>query len=334
MSVSCCSNPTLRSALTIEGEELRERILCASCNHLHLDEVVPVPVRWPGEGYCYHCGGMLEEETFVEGRPTNLRCEGCSLTEQEALEMHRRLAHANHGSQGLILGAVRALEGQRLVLSIKLATAAAMSGEDPGYARLVRLQAMAAGGLGDMAMDEAWNWLTLSGPAVPVDTLIWLAGMEAESGNLPGTRRALEAALRLDPRNVELWTDFAEVLVVTEDWHEAVQAARMGVGDADDEIRARNLQVITDVAEAMYARELYAESLSVVAQAGEHVESHVELAWLRARIAALKNDLDVAREWLQIVLTLEPDHVEARQAWDKVKPEERRGWFGFGRGSK
>ena len=334
MSVSCCANPTPRSVLTIEGEEIRERMHCASCRHLHLDEVLPVPVRWPGEGYCFHCGGLLEEETFVEGRPSNLRCEGCSLTETEALEMHRRLAHANHGSEGLVLGAVRALDNQRLVLSIKLATAAAMSGEDPGYARLIRLQALAAGGLSDIAMDEGWSWVSAAGPSVSVDALVWLAGMEAESGNLPGTKRALEAALRLDSGSPALWTDFAEVLVVTEDWQDAVQAACMGLGGAGDEIRTRNLQVITDVAEAMYARELYAEALSVVARAGEHAESHVQLAWLRARIAALKNDLDVAREWLQIVLSLEPGHAEAQQAWDTVKPEERRGWFGFGRGSK
>lgn len=326
MAEACCANPVADWTVSIEGEQFREVIRCASCGTLHANEVIAAPIRW-APANCLHCGGLLEEETWQEGKPQVHRCGACELSTQECMDMHRRLASAENGQSGLLVGAVRALEAQKAVLAIKLATAAAVDGDDPSYARFVRLKAMTSGGLIDHALDEAWDWIENGDDALPLELFDWLAATEAESGNLPGIRRALEVGLKANPENTSAWTDYSELMLASEEWQKALQAARYGLTDPDPEIGQRNLAVILEIAEDMYRRELYAEALSAVGHAGDFLETHVELAWLRARIAAMKNDVETSRQWLQLVLSIDPNHQAAQAAWDKVKPEKRKGWF-------
>ncbi|TNE85126.1 MAG: hypothetical protein EP330_27380 [Deltaproteobacteria bacterium] len=333
MDGSCCANPVADWTVTIEGEQFREVIRCGSCGTLHANEVIPAPIRWAPQN-CAHCGGLMEQDTWRDGAPMVMRCETCELTKQECIDMHRRLATAENGQPGLLVGAVRSLQSGKAVLAIKLATAAAMSGDDPSYARFIRLKAMASGGLTDHALDEAWRWIDEGEDELPAELFDWLAAAEAETGNVPGIRRALETGLRVNPENTAAWTDYGELMLALEEYQKALQAARYGLTNPDPELSERNLAVILEIAEGMYGRELYAEALSAVGHAGDHhMETHVELAWLRARIAAMKNDVETSRQWLQLVLSLEPGHAEAQAAWDKVKPEKRRGWFGFGGGN-
>ena len=162
MNSSCCDNPVADWTVTIEGEQFREVITCASCKTVHQDEVLPAPIRWPGSTQCCNCGGLLEMDTWREGQPGVSRCETCGLSEQECVDMHQRLATAENGQPGLLVAAVRALDIGKSVLAIKLATAAAKSGDDVSFARFVRLKALSSGGLIDHALDEAWvAWMKL-----------------------------------------------------------------------------------------------------------------------------------------------------------------------------
>lgn len=322
MDASCCANPVADWTVTIEGDQFREVIKCASCGTLHQDEVLPAPVRWPTQNECAHCGGAIGMDA---------RCQGCGLNEQECLDMHHRLASAENGQPGLLVAAVRSLDAGKAVMAVKLATASAKAGEDVSFSRFVRLRALASGGLVDQALDEAWSWIENGEDELPEELFSWLTGMEAETGNVPGIRRALEVALQVMPQNLGMWTDYGELMLALEEPKKALQAAAYGLNDSDAELKQRNLDVIIEIAEDLYKRELYAEALSAVGVAGDAVETSVGLAWLRARIAALKNDVETSRQWLQITLSLAPDHAEAQAAWEKVKPESRKGWFGFGR---
>ena len=255
-----------------------------------------------------------------------MRCEVCELSEQECKDMHVRLARNENQGAGLLVSAIRALQDERAVLGLKLATAAARFGDDPVFARYVRLQALEALGMLDDALDEAWDWLD-SGGRVPDELWTWLPAKEAESGNLPGAQRALERALKNNPNNWGAWVDLAEVLLLAQDYMDALDAARESL--KGPETAARGMRVIIQIAEDFYDRELYAEALAAIGRAGDLGEKQVELAWLRARIAALKNDIETTRHWLEVTLQLDPEHTEAQAAWEKVKPKSKKGWFSW-----
>jgi tetratricopeptide (TPR) repeat protein len=323
----CCDNPAIEGQITIEGDQFREIRSCGSCGKVLANEVIPAPIVWAPDN-CIHCGGLLEEETWREGTAkSDSRCCACELSPSECIDMHRRLATAESGQASLIAAAVRALESERAVLAVKLSTAAAAAGEDPTYARFIRLKALSSGKLVDHALDEAWAWVEAGEHLIPSEVYDWLTTMEAETGNIPGIRRAIEVHLRVSPDNLATWTDYGELLLALEESQKAIQAAAYALTSPDAALSERNLAVILEIAEDMYRRELYAESLAAVAYAGDYLETHVELAWLRARIAAIKNDVETSREWLQTVLALEPNHSEAKAAWEKVKPAKKRGWF-------
>lgn len=327
MEHACCANPLLEPKVTIEVSQFREVITCGSCGSLHSNDTIPAPIAWAPDN-CIHCGGLLEEETWRDdGFEPESRCCACELTPLESLEMHRRLATAESGHTSLLAAAVRALDSGRAVMAIKLATAAVADGEDATFARFVRLKALAEGGLVDQSLDEAWAWIEEGEQLIPSEVFSWLTTMEAETGNVPGIRRAIEVHLRVAPENLAAWTDYGELLLALGESQSALQAAAYGLTSLDNALNQRNLAVILEVAEDMYRRELYAEALSAVGHAGDFLETHVELAWLRARIAAIKNDAETSRQWLQNVLALEPNHAEAKAAWEKVKPAKKKGWF-------
>jgi tetratricopeptide (TPR) repeat protein len=297
---------------------------CASCGHVHRTEKYQVSLRFPYADRCINCGGDLvaltEVGPYQTPDPTQIRCTECGLTDSANKALHDRLA-AIH-PDGTYLSASHALvENGRYVLALKLATAETRYGDNPIEGEVQRLSVLEAMNEYDRALDEAYEWSEREG----CPPLVWgvIAQLEAGSGNIAGALTALERGLSQQPDNAEWWIDYAEVNLHLDDRPSAVRAAAKALPDVRNEVRA--IAVLAEVGERYYAAGMYAEALSACSVANERQERYAELAWLRARIAAVNQDTAYLVKWLETTVHLEPNHAEAQAMLTPYK--KRKGWF-------
>jgi tetratricopeptide (TPR) repeat protein len=294
---------------------------CASCGHVHRTEKYSVSLRFPYHDRCVNCGGDLVDAS-ADGNPTptDIRCTQCGLTDLANRTLHERLASIH--PDGTFLAASQALvDNGRYVLALKLATAETRWGEDPVAGEVQRLSVLEAMNEYDRALDEAYEWSEREG----CPSLVWgvISELEAGSGNTGGVLTALERGLNLEPDNSDWWLDYAEVNLHLDDRPNAVRAASKALHDIRNEQRA--VAVLAEIGERYYAAGMYAEALSACSVANERQERYVELAWLRARIAATQQDTNYLVKWLEVTVALEPNHAEAQAMLAPYK--KRRGWF-------
>lgn len=322
----CCPTMDLQWTQRVVDNQYADVYFCASCGHVHRTEKYLVPTRLPYEDRCVNCGADLQVEgqvsQFEAPDPSRVRCTGCGLTAADDRVLHDRLASIL--PNGGYLAASKALvESGRYVLALKLATAETRWGQDPVEGEIQRLKILESMNEYDRALDEGYEWASNEG-CPPV---VWgvVAELEAGSGNIGGALTALERGINLEPDNTEWWIDYAELHLHLDDRPSAVRAAAKAVHDIRNERRA--VSVIAEVGERYYATSMYAEALSACSVAQERQEHYFELAWLRARIAAINQDTDYLVKWLEIAVRLDPDHAEAREMLAPYK--RKRGWFGW-----
>jgi tetratricopeptide (TPR) repeat protein len=315
---NCCPAQDLQWTQRVVDNQYADIFFCASCGHVHRTEKYAVPTRFPYQGRCINCGGDQRES--AEG----LRCIQCGKTALEDKEIHDRLA-ALHPSRQYLEAAVALSELGRHVLALKLSTAEIQWGTDPVNGMVIRIQTLEALSEYDRALDEAYEWADQEGS--PPDVFGVIANLEAGVGNLSGATKALERGLNLYPDRHDWWVDYAEIMCHLDDRPGSLRAAQKAVKSEVKEVAARAVVILAEVGERYYAAGLYAEALGACSLAHEHQEKSVELAWLRARIAATNQDLDYLVKWLEVTVALDPNHAEALAMLEPYKRSQG-GWFG------
>jgi len=277
-------------------------------------------MRFPYQGRCINCGG--DQRETAEG----MRCTKCAKTAMQDKDLHDRLATL-HPDRDYLLASKALAEGGRNVLALKLATAEIQWGRDPIQGMIQRIHTLEALGENDRALDEAYEWSEQDGCPVEVNGLI--AQLEAGVGNLKGAVTALEKGLNADKENWSWWIDYAELMVHMDERSGAVRAASKGLSTPDADHRKRCVDVMSEIGERYYANGQYAEALGVCSLAGDLQEKYVELAWLRARIAATNQDQQYLVHWLERTVDLDPSHTEALAMLEPYKRGQKKGWFGW-----
>lgn len=331
-SETCCDNPELQWESRQIVDRFADVLACANCRRTHKVEDWAISLPMPMPDQCVNCGGDMAVDTSRSrhGLPESVSaCTDCGLTSKAARKLHRKLARL-HPSGEHLQAAEAASDGGRTVLAFKLATAHLAYVEDHPRARILRIRGLEALGLMDEALAESWQWFEEGAPS---DVLGIIAGLEAARGNLEGTVEALERGLRVDPQNVLMWTDYAEIQAHLDDREGALVSA--GYGLSDPELVPRCLEVIATIGERYYNEDQIELALDAVNRAGKSKQKSVAVAWLTARIAARLRQWEESQAWLEVTLRLDPDHQLARQALDRVRPKEkpRAGWLGWLGGS-
>ena len=314
-----------------QGRRFSDQLTCSSCTHVHRSETWFAPLAWASEDDCLNCGapphsGTLQmahlddNEEALSDQPCH-RCEHSALRVQK---LHRKLI-AVHPEGDPTEGAQMALTLGRNLLALKLATFAIAMDPDNIAARLIRLQTMERMSFITPALDQAWVWVDNGAPAA-----IWpvIASLEAAQGNMEGAIFALERGLQYEPKNTSMWADYGELLAHNDNRPLAIQAACQALPDENH--RGRCLDIIALMADRYYQEELMADAVKALNLTGEYQNQHIEIAWLRARIAHITNQPMESFRWLEAVLALEPGHGEANAAmasWRTSPAKKRRSWL-------
>jgi tetratricopeptide (TPR) repeat protein len=323
---ACCEAPILQWESRQIVDRYADVLVCANCRRTHKVEDWALSVPLPAPAQCVNCGGDILAPEGRSNRATKKvsRCGGCGLSEAESRKLHGKLARL-HPTHEFLAAAQAAIDGGRVVLAFKLATAHLAYVGDHKVARQMRISGLEGLGMAEDALSEAWAWYESGGPP---DVLSVIAGLEAARGNLNGTVEALERGLQLDPQNIQMWTDYAEIQAHFDDREGALDSASYGLGDPT--LAPRCLEVIAAVGEAYYNEDMLQPALDAVNRAGRQKQDSPSITWLTARIAARLRQWEESQAWLEITLKIDPDHQPAREALARIKPKERkRGWFGW-----
>jgi tetratricopeptide (TPR) repeat protein len=321
--IQCCPTMDLQWTQRVIDEQYADVYFCASCGHVHRTEKYPISNGFPYQDRCVNCGHALElVDPEAPQEAANYRCTGCGLTAVEDKDLHDHLASLH--PDGDYLAASQALvENGRYVLALKLATAETRWGRNPVEGEIQRLGVLEAMNEYDRALDEAYEWSNTAGCPPLIYGVV--AQLEAGSGNIRGAMAALEKGLNAEPDNAGWWMDYAELNLHLDDRPGALRAASKALHDPAQEKRA--LQVVVEAGERLYANGQYAEALGACSLAGDRQEKNAELAWLRARIAAINQDTNYMVKWLEVAAELNPNHKEAQEMLAPYK--KRKGWFSW-----
>lgn len=323
----CCEQPQLQWESRQIVDRFADVLACRNCRRTHKVEDWAISLILPQPDRCVNCGDPMSVDSSRSrhGLPERVaRCEGCGMSSKDARKLHGKLARL-HPSGEYMAAAEAAQEGGRGVLAFKLCTAHLAYVADWAPARAMRIRGLETLGLIEQALSEAWSWYD---DGAPSEVLSIIAGLEAARGNLDGTIDALERGLRVDPQNLAMWTDYAEIQAHFDDREGALVSASYGLGVK--ELAPRCLEVIAQVAERYYAEDQMELALDAVNRAGTAKQESESVAWLTARIAARLRQWEESQAWLEVTLRLNPEHRFAREALDRIKPRDsRKGWFGW-----
>ncbi|MBT3223531.1 MAG: hypothetical protein HN348_31045 [Proteobacteria bacterium] len=293
----CCTEAALQWSIRVIDRQYAELCYCNVCGKVHHADLLTVPLRlFPLTRRCISCGGQQEND----------QCGFCGLTVDEDQANHAELlVQLSH--QTFLDAALGLCDLERVALALKMSSAEIRWGDNETMGRIVRLQALEALGERTRALNEAYDWVDNGGPL-----MVWgiIADLEVHNDNIEGAIHALERGLQDDPENTGLCTDYAELMSLADNRPSALHYATKGLHDT--ECLDRCVKVIHEVAERFFADGKFNSALTAVARTGTLQERYVDLAWLRARIFAVKNDRAGTMRALETVLTLDPNHKDAR----------------------
>ena len=334
-TATCCDAQELVWRSAKVGSRWSDMQLCASCGHIHRMESWLVPIQRPTDDSCINCGGTLRQATHLSieilapserPRPSAPKCTTCGFTPAEDRLHHEKLAELH--PEGSLLEAAQAADAAgRFIMSLKLSTAALRWGSSTNRATVLRLQALFEMGLYDEAVEEAWVCSTQPDH----ETSMWplIAAIEAERGDLKSALAALERGLEHDQDDLELWLDYAELLAHTDNRPTAANAATQALEEPS--LQHRALGVLAEVARRYFDEGLTVDAIRICNLAGPLQSEYAPISWLRAQLAAEQNLRDSAMEWLRTTIRIEPEHPDARQTLEAMRPIKKSRWFRFRR---
>lgn len=319
---ACCDNPKPIWTARRTPEGYSDSQICGSCGTVTEAYTYKIPVLIPTPERCLNCGSALEPDTVLEGddEPLAFHCDTCMLSDAEANAQHE--AWAAMVDPEMPAAAMQLMDSGRVVLALKVASAVLRDDRDHLEASAVRLQALEFLGYGDTAAAEARDWTKR--PTAPDESWSILATLEANQGNVAGALRALQRYLRKAPNDAATWIEYSELLFHTGDRLNALSSAQHAV--SDEAQRGRALSLINEIVNLYLADKDPQTALKAIEYAGDFSLGHAPLLFARASTAALQEDLDKAVQWLERALEVDPNHVEAQQALERIKPSGKKRW--------
>lgn len=290
---TCCSQQVLIWRTRPAGRRFADQYVCANCEQIHRSEQWYAPLAWSGANDCLNCGAPHQVSSD---------CSRCHSSPAKSAALHRKLIKL-HPEQDPLKGAQMAFQQGRNVLALKLATAALLHEATQTEAKLIRLRVMERIGFIAPALDQAWKWVD---EGAPQDVWAMIAHLEAAQGNLDGALFALERGVQAAPDSKMLWIDYAELLAHKDNRPLAIRAASNA--QHSPSARDRALNVIGNMANRYYKDGLMADAVKALHMAGTSQDENLTITWLRAQIAdATKQPAD-CHKWLNVVLSLSPNH--------------------------
>jgi len=289
----CCKMPDLIWRTRPAGKRFADQYVCTCCDTVHRSEQWFAPLAWQSRADCINCG--------APGQAFGT-CERCHSTLTKSLTLHHKLIRL-HPDLDASKGAKIAYDAGRNLLCLKLATIALYQNSDNAQARLLRLRVMEQIGFITPALDQAWNWVD---EGAPPEVWTVIANLEAAQGNVDGALFALERGIQSAPDSGPLWIEYAELLAYKDNRPLAIKAASKVINDED--VRDRAIHVIATMADRYFSESMVAEAITALNLTGAYDSNNMVTSWLRAQIAFNTNQLNECRKWLDVVLTLCPQH--------------------------
>jgi tetratricopeptide (TPR) repeat protein len=260
------------------------------------------------------------------GRRIDELCVDCGLSAAEDVAVHEELRRLIHPTADLLATSRLAKAMGRLLIALKLATAAFLEGPQPEVARCLRIQLLRSIGEEAAALSDAQEWVHNEGR---FSAMAWAAcADELEIHRKPG--EAIEAysrALDLAPNAHGVRARFARLLFGLQRYGQAHgQALTVLEHPGNREATLAALEVMAGYLELLLLR---GESLAVreiLEELGNRAARHPvflcasgALAIQEQRLADAKNDLRAARK-------LQSDHPLVEKLESLLKTNTK-GWF-------
>ena len=292
----CCSTPDLVWKTRSMGKRFADQYVCTCCDTVHRTEQWFAPLAWRSRADCINCG--------ARGQAFGT-CNRCQSTLTKSLTLHHKLIRLSPDLDAC-KGAQIAFDAGRNLLCLKLATISLYQNPENVHARLLRLRVMEQIGFITPALDQAWDWVD---EGAPPEVWTVIANLEAAQGNVDGALFAPERGIHSAPESGPLWIEYAELLAYKDNRPLAIKAAHKVIDLVD--VRERAIHVIATMADRYFSEDMVTEAIKALNLTGPKASNNVVTAWLRAQIAFNTNQMNECKKWLDVVLTLCPQHAGA-----------------------
>jgi hypothetical protein len=290
--MACCSGKTVWRTEPV-GRQLAEVARCTVCSAAQAVERYVLPLEPPHPESCLDCSGACVRNT----------CAQCGAQAAEVIGRHLHWATV-HPSCDFLLAAEACLDAGRLLLGLKLATAAIRHGGSAVEAHRLRITALAA--LGEVTRARWEAGVRARVPESEWRDWVVLARICASLEDRDGRIRALRGALGRLEAPESLWAELAELEAQRGDGLGACAAAVKGIAAEPERCAA----VLAGESDRLRREGNTRRAKQVCELAGELQRSEVDLAWLRAQLA---NHAAQRKVWLDVTLALRPTHLGARE---------------------
>ncbi|MED5373951.1 MAG: hypothetical protein VX899_23235 [Myxococcota bacterium] len=275
-------------------EGLEEVSRCSQCDQ-ELDRVAwTLPLSPPWSGACMNCGG-----SYRGGR-----CTSCGLTEAEDRQVHEELRQQVSPELGRLEAAETAARTGRLVLALKLATAAVQLGPKPPSAWVLRNRLLRALDLNAAAVQDARE-LCRAQPhwGQAFSELAYALHGAKESG----ARAAADMALSIDPELESAQALRAELLYNNNRFGAARQDAMAVLRGPDSAYRRQALGLMVRYTRRLMELGEVSSARELLDALGKDVLVDAELLALLAWQRWKDGRLDEARAALAEAERLDPE---------------------------
>jgi tetratricopeptide (TPR) repeat protein len=312
-----CQSTKLRW-LTVKRQVPIDVLQCQSCGVAIAEEdwVAPLMALIPGR--CTNCGDRRDFD----------HCVNCGLTREEDEQVHDELRFMVAPEQNLLEASRTAVRMGRLLMGLKLATAATVRNEN-GQADVARaLRVWLIGKLADhaTALDDARAWVeTNPDPS----SIAWATFGQTLEAEFPGAAAdAYDKALKKDRSQHQLRARRAQLLMMLHREGQAMEECCkvLETAGTDEQTVALALGVSEQLCELFETQLRDDEIQRMLERAGEHAEKSAKLLAHRARISASAGDLPGARSDLKKARKINPE-LDIYERVERMMKPQRTSWW-------
>lgn len=295
-----CGSDQLRWLTLRKGRIPVDVLQCQSCGVANAEEDWMPPLQPLTVGRCWNCGDRRDFEN----------CVNCGLTRAEDVQVHDELRFMVDPKMSHLEAARQASRVGRRLLSLKLATAAAITNEnDQGeVARALRIWLLSAIGEPEQAVEDARVWVeSTQDPSA----IAWASyGQQLQASGIPGgAADSYEKSLKKQPKQWNIRARRAQLLYELRRGGQAQDEAikvlsQEGVDEQSVAIASTVAEKLCDHFETEYRDD---EINRLLEYAGDYVDRSPVLLAHRARLAALQGDLSSAKRDLKKARRMDPE---------------------------